>query len=85
MWSLHCVGDSVQVQPGCDDLERGISGGQLHALVLPPVQAQAGEFCIRTSPIHILTVALHSGNTSVSPNWNNGPGCWGLCVHLCSG
>lgn len=43
MWALHCLGNTVQVQPGCDGLERGVSGGQLHALVLPLVQAKAGE------------------------------------------
>lgn len=49
MWSPHRVGNSVQVQPGRDGLECGISGGQLHALVLPRVQAQAGESCVSMS------------------------------------
>lgn len=37
MWYFHCMGHYVQVQLGCDALEYGLSGGQLHALVLPPV------------------------------------------------
>lgn len=43
---LNCMGNFVQVQPGCDGLEHCLSGGQLSALVLSPVQAQAGEFFI---------------------------------------
>lgn len=57
MWSLHCMGDSVQVQPGCDGLEHSLPGGQLHALVLPPVQAKAGEFLHQAALTHIQTVS----------------------------
>lgn len=46
MLLLHFVGDAVQMQSGCHGLECGVSGGQLHALVLPSVQAQACELCI---------------------------------------
>lgn len=43
---LNCMGNFVQVQPGCDGLEHCLSRGQLSALILSPVQAQAGEFFI---------------------------------------
>lgn len=43
MWPLHCVGDSVPMQHGCDGVECGVPGGQLHASLLPHVQAQTCE------------------------------------------
>lgn len=44
MWTLHLLGDPVPMQPGRDGLERGVSAGQLPALLLPAVQTPTGEF-----------------------------------------
>lgn len=43
MWSLHRLGNPVQMQPGRYALEHGLLNRQLHALILSPVQAQASE------------------------------------------
>lgn len=55
LWPLDFMGDSVQVQLGCDGLERGVSGRQLHALLLPPVQTKASELKqhrVRSASVH---------------------------------
>lgn len=75
MFSVHRLGNIIQMRAGHNGLERCFPRDQLHALLLPAVQAETGE----PTPAHTYNTGAQSSKTGFPKLWpRTPPPCGGI-------